>query len=77
MTAGIYSESKTHQSNILLAEGVRQVAVATAAGSGATLQANVRAAELVYARAGLKSAIQNSCETSSWTMLLLSLGVQT
>jgi hypothetical protein len=67
-----YSENKTHRDTVNAAEGVRQVAVAAA-----TTQSAIRTAELAFARTGLKSAIANGVETASWTMLLLSLGVET
>jgi hypothetical protein len=68
-----FSENKTHYATVIAAEGVRQVAVAAA---GSSMSA-IRTAEIAYARTGLKSAIANGVETSSWTMLLASLGVQT
>jgi hypothetical protein len=67
-----FNENKAHYATILAAEGVRQIAVAAA-----TTQSAVRAADLAYARTGLKSAIANGVETASWTMLLAALGVQT
>jgi hypothetical protein len=68
----IYNENKTHRDAVSAAEGVRQVAVAAA-----TTQSAIRAAELAYARSCYKSALANNCDASNWTMLLLSLGVQT
>jgi hypothetical protein len=59
------------------AEGVRQVAVATAAGSGATLQANVMSAEIAYYRTVYKAALTNNVSPSNFTQALVSLGVQT
>jgi hypothetical protein len=71
--SAIYNENKTHRDAIAAAEGVRQVAVAAA-----TTQSAVRAAEITYARACLKSALANGIpDASNWTMLLLSLGVET
>jgi hypothetical protein len=70
--SALYSENKTHRDAVVAAEGARQVAVAAA-----STQSAVRSAELVYARAGLKSALANSCDTASWVWLLQSLaGVQ-
>jgi hypothetical protein len=70
--SSIYSESSAHRAAIAAAEGARQTAVAAA-----STQSAIRTAELTYARAGLKSAIANSCDTAPWTTLMLSLaGVQ-
>jgi hypothetical protein len=72
--SSIYSESAAHRAAISAAESTRQSAV-LAAGSN---QSAIRSAEIVYARACLKSALANSIpDASNWTSLLLSLGVQT
>ena len=59
------------------AEAARQVAVSTASGTGAVLQNNIRAAELVYYRAIYKAAIKSTISPASASMALQSLGVQT
>jgi hypothetical protein len=71
--SSIYSESAAHRAAILAAESTRQSAV-LAAGSN---QSAIRTAEISYARSCYKSALANNCDASNWTMLLLSLGVQT
>jgi hypothetical protein len=68
--AATYSENKTHRANIAAAEGVRQTGVTSAAGTGAILQANIRAAELTFARTCYASAVANNCGTSQWTTML-------
>jgi hypothetical protein len=71
--SAIYSENAAHRAAILAAEGARQSAVGLA-----TTQSAVRSAEIVYARACLKSALANGIpDASNWTMLLLALGTQT
>ena len=66
----IQSANKTHNDTVAKAESVRQAAV-----SGAT-QAAINTAEITFARAGLASAITNSCSTEPWMALLISLGVR-
>jgi hypothetical protein len=56
------------------AEGMRQTAVSTAAGSGATLQANVRAAEVTYYRACYSAALANNIAPGNFLAALRSLG---
>ena len=71
--SAIYSENSAHRAAILSAEAARQSAVAVA-----TTQSAIRSAEIVYARACLKSALANGIpDASNWTTLLLSLGVET
>jgi hypothetical protein len=70
--SAIYNENAAHRAAILAAESTRQSAV-----SVATTQSAIRTAEIAYARSCLKSALANNCDASNWTMLLLSLGVET
>jgi hypothetical protein len=71
--SSIYSESAAHRAAIAAAEGTKQVAIAAAGSS----QASVNSATLSYARTCLKSAIQNGCDTAPWTWLMRSIaGVQ-
>jgi hypothetical protein len=65
------SGNPTHSGNVALAEMQRQVAV-TAAGNS---QAAVTAAEVIFYRTCLTSAIANKCGTSGALMALKALGV--
>jgi hypothetical protein len=56
------------------AEAARQAAIATASGTGATLQANVRLAEITYYRAVYKAAVGSKISPASASMALAALG---
>jgi hypothetical protein len=60
--------------NVALAEGKRQSAVQNAAGTGATLQANVRAAEVTFYQTCKASAISNNISPAAFEDALRSLG---
>jgi hypothetical protein len=64
----------THDAAVAKAQGVRQTAVATAAGSGATLQANVRAAEVTFYQTCKASAISNNISPAAFSDALRALG---
>jgi hypothetical protein len=71
--SSIYSESSAHRAAIAQAEGQKQVSISQAGNN----QASINAAVLTYARACLKSAIANGCDTSPWVYLMKSVaGVQ-
>ena len=57
-----------------VAEATRQTAVSTAAGTGTTLQLNVRAAEIAYYRSILKAAVGSTISPASACMALAALG---
>jgi hypothetical protein len=59
----------THDMTVRAAEGVRQAAVAGAAGN----QATARAADIVHYRACLASAIANKCATDVFVSALREL----
>jgi hypothetical protein len=59
----------THDMTVAAAEGVRQAAIAVAAGN----QATVRTADIVHYRACLASAIANKCATSVFVTALREL----
>jgi hypothetical protein len=63
---------KAHDDTVLMAEGVRQTAVATASS-----QAAVIVAELTFFRTCFKSALNNNISPSVFSEALKSLGVQT
>jgi hypothetical protein len=58
-----------HDTNVQIAEGVRQVA-----HQAATSQAAVRAADIVHYRACLASAVANKCSTDQFVTALRELG---
>ena len=58
-----------------VAEATRQVAVATAAGTGAVLQMNVRLAEIAYYRAVYAATRSTTISSASDSMALQALGV--
>jgi hypothetical protein len=66
------SGTRSFDSAVLQAEGVRQVAVATASN-----QASVISAELTFYRTCFKSAISNNVSPSVFGEALKALGVQT
>jgi hypothetical protein len=63
-----------HDSAVAKAEAIRQSAVQSAAGTGATLQANVRAAEVTFYSTVKASALANNVSPSAFTDALRNLG---
>ena len=66
----IQSGNRTHDTTCLIAEGVRQVAVAAAAGN----QATAAAAEIVFYRACRASAMANGIQEGQFSTALKELG---
>ena len=67
--AKVYSENATHRANLDAAENTRQ----QSAPAGST-QAVFKAADIVYGRSGLASAIANNCATNVFVSMLRELG---
>jgi hypothetical protein len=63
-------DNQQHGSDVAVAEGVRQSAVAAASG-----QAAVTAAEITFYRAALKSGLANSVSVADYVFALKQLGV--
>jgi hypothetical protein len=70
----VQSNNLTHNANVLVAEGIRQAAAASATQNAAG-QVSINNAEIAYHRSVIASAKTNNCGTEASMSALKLLGV--